>query len=234
MNQNLNNQTPLNFPVLTSTISDVDRIIIKLSKDIEYLKDKVVELESEKLAKHFHMSPEEAKEQFMVPPPSKSSYARGYRPILESEIRASLEHSDCMAECARFLRITGKTFKKYAKRYGLFKPNPYGSRGKRKPNGANTGKYPLDKILRGEIIFPDPWKLKNKLLLSKIKQKSCERCGWKDSRPDGLCPLVINFVDGDQTNQKLENIKIYCYNCTFVLRGYIRRGVVIFDDVRIN
>jgi len=211
--------------------TDVEKVIVKLSKDIDYLKNKVVELESEKLAKHFQLTPEEVKAQFMDPVPTKVSLGRGSRPILESEIKEALEHVQCASAVARYLGISYKTYRKYATRYGLFKANRHGVGALTKVPGVNKGKYPLDKCLTGEIYHPVPWRFKNLLLRSDVRKPCCERCGWKETRPDGILPLVINFIDGDQKNQKSENVRIYCYNCTFVLRGYIRRGVLVFDEV---
>lgn len=224
MNQETNNPKP---PETT----DVEKVIIKLSKDIAYLKDKVVELESEKLCDHFKMTPEEVKEQFMVPPPTAAGKAKGYRPILESEIREALQHVDCASAVARYLHISYKTYKKYATKYGLFKANPRGRGVKIKEYSVNVGKWPLDKILAGETYHPRPFALKKLLFRAEKKRKVCERCGHKECRSDGNPPLVINFIDGDPTHQTLDNIKMYCYNCTYVMRGYIHRGVVVFDTV---
>ena len=224
------NQDP-NHLLVNQPITDVDKVIIKMSKDIEYLKQKVYDLETEKLSSSFRMTPAEVQEQFMVPPPSKAGNARGSRPILESEIKEALQHVDCASAVARYLGVSYKTYRKYALKYGLFKANPNGKGAAGKQHGVNVGKYPLDKILVGEIIHPKPWKLKQLLFRGGIKQKVCERCGWREARSDGVMPFVINFIDGDEKNQKLENMKMYCHNCTFVLRGYIRRGIVVFDAV---
>jgi hypothetical protein len=223
------NPEPNNPPPTT----DLEKAVVKMLKDIEWLKQKVSEIETGKLVEHFHLTPEEVKEQFITAPPTRvGTGLRGSRPLLESEIKEALEHLECMAAVARYLGVSGKTFKKYAKRYNLYKPNPTGKGAIiSKQYHVNSGKYPLDKILAGEIVHPTPWKLKQLLLRGGIKTKQCERCSWKEPRVDGVHPFVINFVDGDPTNQKLENMKIYCHNCTFVLRGYIRRGVVVFDDI---
>jgi hypothetical protein len=223
---NQETQTPQTPP-----ITDVEKVIIKMSKDIEFLKDKVTEIESEKLAEHFKMTPAEVKEQFMTDPPSKAGWARGHRPILESEIRDALQHVDCAAAVARYLRVSYKTYKKYATKYNLFKANPKGRGLKKKEHNVNVGKWPLDKVLAGEIYHPHAHRLKQLLLKSGKKANVCERCGWREGRQDGVRPLVINFVDGDPTHQTLDNIKLYCHNCTFVLRGYIRYGTVVFPVV---
>ena len=224
--------TPSNPPVpQTHPTTDVEKVVIKLSKDIEYLKEKVTELSADKLAEHFNVTAQEARTQFVVPAPTAVGLGRGSRPLLESEIKEALKHVDCAAAVARYLGVSYKTYRRYAIRYGLFRENRKGRGAKRKEYGVNVGKYPLDKVLLGEIIHPKPWKLKQLLFRDNKKQKICERCGWKESRSDGTPPLVINFLDGDSKNQSLDNIKIYCHNCTFCLRGFIRRGVVVFTEV---
>ena len=215
----------------TQEPTDTEKVIIKMSKDIEYLKRKVVELETEKLAEHLRVTPQEAREQFVEESPTKAGLGRGSRPLLESEIREALKHVDCASAVARYLNVSYKTYRKYAMKYGLFKANPRGRGAKIKEYGVNVGKYPLDKVLAGEIVHPSPWKLKNLLFRSGKKQKICERCGWRECREDGTPPLVVNFTDGNPENQTFENIKIYCHNCTFCLRGYIRRGVAVFESM---
>ncbi len=73
--------------------------------------------------------------------------------------------------------------------------------------------------------------LKDKLIRSGIKSSECEMCGYKERRiVDGKIPLLLNFEDGDISNRTLENLKIYCFNCTFNCgRGYIKRGTIHFN-----
>jgi len=231
MSQESNNSS-ISGSLVNSETVDWEQTVMKMLKDIEYLKEKVYAIESDKLTEYFKLPPAEVENQFMTNPPNRVGVGRGSRPIIESEIKEALEHVDCMAAVARYLGCAPKTLKKYAKKYGLWKPNPQG-RGAltEKIHDVNSGKYPLNQILEGKIVHPTPSKLKNLLFRSGMKKKCCERCGWKESREDGVFPLVINFIDGNPQHQTIDNIKIYCYNCTFCLRGYIRRGTVVFDDV---
>lgn len=218
--------------ISNNTPQDMEMTIVRMAKDVENLKKKVVELESEKLAKYFNMTPAEAKDKFVIKPLSRLNRGYGRRPLLESEILDAQRHCDnCAQAVARHLGVNYKTYYKYAKRYGIHKTNP-GSPMARKKGcySVEGGKYPLSKILSGEIYHPEPKRLKKLLFRGGQKQPACERCGWKEKRIDGIPPLLINFLDGDQTHQTLDNIKIYCYNCTFVLRGYVRRGIVIFKN----
>lgn len=229
----------INNETIKKIIDDFEKVIVKHSKDIKYLKEKVVALETESLADQFKMSPEEVREQFIVNPPTTIGVARGRRPILESEIKEALTHVECASAAARYLGINYKSYKKAATKYGLFKASPYGKGSKIRDReyGVNSGKWPLNKILAGETHHPQPWKVKRLILRAGKKLARCERCGWKESRADGEVPLFINFIDGDSTNQKLENIMLYCQNCTFILQGDIRRKVATFnhkeDDIDI-
>lgn len=56
-------------------------------------------------------------------------------------------------------------------------------------------------------------------------------CNYHERRiVDGKIPLLLNFEDGNPKNHKLENIKLLCYNCTFVAgKGFIKRGNKQFD-----
>ena len=141
----------------------------------------------------------------------------GSPPLLESEIRIAQEKSKSAAEAAKRLNVTYKTYKKYALMYDLHKSftNKCG-KGVYKPKDPNTGKFPLNEILEGK--FPDYplWKLKDKLIRSGLKKPCCEQCGYCERRiTDNKIPLLLVFEDNNDKNHKLENIKVFCYNCSF-------------------
>ena len=42
----------------------------------------------------------------------------------------------------------------------------------------------------------------------------CEKCGWHEINPiTGKIPLQIHHIDGDCTNNKIENLQLLCPNC---------------------
>ena len=50
--------------------------------------------------------------------------------------------------------------------------------------------------------------------------KVCGSCGFSEARiTDGRMPLLIDFIDGNLNNRKLDNIRPLCYNCFFLLVG---------------
>lgn len=156
----------------------------------------------------------------------------GAKPLLESEILEIQKTVTSARQAAKKLGVSYPTYKKYCKLYNVFKVQD--KKAKREniaPVNPYKGKYPITKILQNQ--FPDfpIHRLKDKLIRAGIKKAECEQCGFKERRiTDGKIPLLLNFEDSDRHNHKLENLKVLCYNCSFVSgRGYIKRGTVHFN-----
>ena len=145
----------------------------------------------------------------------------GAKPILESEIRDDQAKSRSAMEAARVLGISFNTYKKYAKKYGIFEDlkNPDGV-GIRKGYNIKRGKFSLDDILKGKYPDYPVWKLKQRLLLNGYMLEKCNNCGFEERRvTDHKVPLVLDFLDGDRTNHNYENLRMLCFNCSFLLNG---------------
>lgn len=145
----------------------------------------------------------------------------GARPLLESQIKAAQEKSRSAFEAARLLNVSYNTYKKYAKLYGIFEDlkNPYGI-GIEKAKAIKNKKYNIEDIINGKHLHYPLHKFKNKLFLSGYVPKICSSCGFSEERiTDGKMPLLIDFLDGDLNNRKLDNIRALCYNCFFLLVG---------------
>ena len=163
----------------------------------------------------------------------------GAKPILESQIRAAQEKSRSAFEEARTLGISYNTYKKYAKLYGIFEDlkNPYGV-GIERAKGIRNKKYHIDDLIDGKHLHYPLHKFKNKLFDSGYIPKVCGSCGFSEARiTDGKMPLLIDFLDGNLNNRKLDNIRPLCYNCFFLLVGernvknwYAENGGQITED----
>jgi len=130
-----------------------------------------------------------------------------HKPIPKNKIERAIQENDSMTKAAQSLHVAYNTFKKYAKQYDLWKPNPSNAGITRVRKFTWNGKKPLDKEI----------KLQKELIKEFVKPQRCSGCGYSEYRKsDMLSPLIVHFVDGDVQNKKPSNIKLYCYNCYFI------------------
>lgn len=194
---------------LSKKVEEFDSIkkeLIELKKDIPTNEDLQKEIKVAKYSK-FTIKPFKA----------KRKRGLGAVPLLESEIKEAQSKSKSAAQAAKHLNVSYLCYKKYATLYNLHETfkNKSG-KGVPKIKNPKTGKYPLEEILNGK--FPDYplWKLKDRLIRSGLKPASCEQCGYCERRlTDNKIPLLLVFEDNNEKNHKIENIKVFCYNCSF-------------------
>ena len=145
----------------------------------------------------------------------------GAKPLLESEIKDAQKKARSAMEAARVLGVSYNTYKKYARKYGIFEDlkNPDGT-GIRKGYNIKRGKYSLDDLIAGKYPDYPVWKLKSRLLLNVYMFEKCSCCGFEEKRlSDGKVPLVLDFIDGDTKNYKLDNLRMLCPNCYLSFNG---------------
>ena len=109
----------------------------------------------------------------------------------------------------------------YAKLYGIFEDlkNPNGL-GIRKGSNSTSGYHSLDDIIAGKYPNYPVWKLKRRLLLSGYMEEKCCNCGFEERRiTDHRVPLVLDFIDENKKNHKYDNLRMLCFNCSFLIRG---------------
>lgn len=218
---------------VVNNIDDINRTVSVLAQIVNQIHEDVSELKREKLLSELQLPEDVLKESGLLDNISKSTRrGRLKRPILEHEIKEAKKKlgPTSEAQIAKYLGISYPSYKKYAVMYGIWNPNP-SIRGKAMRFDPKRGKFPLDEILEGKHPNCPVYRVKAKLFQGGIKEEKCELCGFKEKRMvDGKVPLILNFMDGDEKNHRLENMKIYCYNCTFTSgRGYLRNGTRHFD-----
>ena len=135
----------------------------------------------------------------------------------EAQLKAALESSSSIRQILFKLGLkqAGGNYyqiKKFLKTYGW-------DLSKLKGRGWNKGikvpfkpKIPLEAILTKNNTFQS-YKLKVRLLKTGLKKESCEFCGWAQKSVDGRIPLELDHINGDHSDNRIENLRILCPNC---------------------
>ncbi len=136
--------------------------------------------------------------------------------LSKSRIEWAIHNTQSMTQAARLLGIAYNTFKKYAEQYNLFQPaenkGPHSA-----PLHFDWNKRAND-ILEGKHPNYPVQKLQWLLLREGKLQEQCQECGHSKSRVrDDKTPLLIDFLDKDHHNHEVENLRMLCYNCYFIL-----------------
>lgn len=71
---------------------------------------------------------------------------------------------------------------------------------------------PLDVLLVENSTYQS-YSLKKRLFLSGLKVPVCELCGWAKRSADGRIPVELDHINGEHTDNRLENLRILCPNC---------------------
>lgn len=240
------NVEPVDINMLLTKMQEMQNEITKLKlleRDVKEIKE--INSIGEDVAKEIANEVKQLNENGIVIPylekqadpylyPRREYHGRYTKPIMEREILEALNATPSARQAAKKLGVHYDTYKKYAKMYGIHRICPPSERKKTIRTGPVSpfgGKYKITDLLNGKHKKFPIHRLKDKLIRSGMKSAECEMCGYKERRiTDGKIPLLLNFEDGDITNRILENLRVYCFNCTFNCgRGYIKRGTVHYN-----
>ena len=154
--------------------------------------------------------------------------ARTGRPGLNftpQRIRWAIKSTQSMKQAADYLNTSFPTFKKYAIQFDLWDPKK-SSKGIRR-SSTGTIQYDINKILNGEN--PNPYRedtLLKKAIREGLMKCECGNCGIDFSIDNKIPPLVLDFLDKNTQNTKIDNLRALCFNCMYVLsktnRGWYR------------
>ena len=155
-----------------------------------------------------------------------SKMAKAGRPskgmvLSKHNIELAIKSTQSMGQAALYMGVAKNTFKKYAKQYDLWAPRK-SSKGIRKTGNVGSQlKHDIKSIL--ESKNPNPYR-EDTLLTKGIKEGyiacKCGNCGADFSHMDSATrqpPLILDFLDRNPMNTKLENLRVLCFNCVYEL-----------------
>ena len=143
------------------------------------------------------------------------------------KIKMAIKSTQSMGQAALYMGVSKTTFKKYAKQYGLWKPQT-NLKGIRKTGNLGSAlKHDLKQILEGKN--PNPYRedtLLDKAIREGYMACQCSNCGADFSHMKGSTrqpPLILDFLDRNTQNTKVENLRALCFNCVYEL-CYTKKG----------
>tara|TARA_Y100000031_G_C8146541_1_gene350253 strand:- start:528 stop:935 length:408 start_codon:yes stop_codon:yes gene_type:complete len=85
---------------------------------------------------------------------------------------------------------------------------------------GNTGwGVKIQDIFDGKHPNYPHYKLQDRLVRDGYLKQECSNCGYDDYRDtDMRGPYLIDFLDGDSTNHTIDNLRLLCYNCFFIVK----------------
>jgi hypothetical protein len=93
--------------------------------------------------------------------------------------------------------------------------------GTRWARGRRLPKIPLEKILVRGSTYRGNSKLRKRLIEAGLLAQKCAECGLTTWRGNPL-PLHLDHINGDHTDNRLENLRILCPNCHAITDTWCR------------
>lgn len=152
------------------------------------------------------------------------------RMLMQSQIESAMKVTRSNRAAAEYLRVSYNLYKKFAKYYkndqgvSLFDLHMNQSGSGISKTHVSQKRFKLDDILTGKYPQYPRDKLLRRLVISGYMEEKCSHCGFCQKRPSDLrTPLILNHINKNKSDHRVQNLEILCYNCYFVLVGNINR-----------
>jgi len=151
--------------------------------------------------------------------------------LTKDQVLNAMTNTKSNMAAARYLGVCFELYKKYAKTYTgedgktLFEKhrNP-GAKGvpKYRSKAFTIKDFPILDIIEGRIdssMFTTEI-IKDAMVREGLLRNYCANCGFHEERvSDFKIPLILHFSDGNKRNFRIDNTKLFCYNCYFLTIG---------------
>lgn len=147
------------------------------------------------------------------------------RDLTKAEIEAAIQATLSMTSAAKKLGVGYYVFKRYAKKYNVFATNKSGK-------GLVKLKFKHDVFIEGKHQT-------RSVLLQRLKHErelKCEVCGLTEWR-GRIVKLELHHVDGNNTNNRRENLQLLCPNChsiTETWRSNLKSKLTKVSDIELK
>lgn len=135
----------------------------------------------------------------------------------EAELKSAVENSKSIRQVLNCLnlKMAGGNYTqihKYIDEYKISVTHFTGKAWNKGMTGVGKPRIELKDILKKNNYFQS-YKLKKRLFTAGIKKQACEECGWNKKTEDGRLPLELDHINGDNKDNRIENLRVLCPNC---------------------
>ncbi len=107
--------------------------------------------------------------------------------------------------------MSASSFKRRCNAIAVYHPNQGGKNAKYPVRGKHS-RINLTEIIAGKHPYYQTDKLRRRLISEGVKKHECEICGIKEWLGQKV-PVVLDHIDGNNSNHVLNNLRIICRNC---------------------